>query len=293
MRKSFYISIIFHLSILAAMVIQMPFSSQRDFDIPELMSVEVISELPKIEETIPPKIEAKLKEKKPVIEETKPGPVEEFIENKPGPIEEVAKTIDEPKVQELAPDAAEPETIPLPTPKKPEIVKKVAPQEKPKQVEKTVHRIVPQAKPQRKPPPKPEVKTKKSEFDEMMDSVLNSDEKPKVAPKPQQGNAKVLSLEDADRQRISRQIQPCWIMQEVADVEIEIGVEIASNGKFSSPRIKNMSSLSTNPVSRTLAEGAVRAISDERCNDVSWLKSKYKTLTSLTIIFNPRDMLGW
>jgi hypothetical protein len=67
---------------------------------------------------------------------------------------------------------------------------------------------------------------------------------------------------------------------------------MGADGRFVSPDVKG-NLFGGSAINRSIAEAAQRAILDQRCNDFTWLREKFPDLTTLTLIFNPRDMVGW
>lgn len=282
MRRYVILSLIFHLMIMVVIVLDLPFFEREKLPDPVKIGVEIVTHLP---------------EKKTEMPE-------------PDPVEEQAP---EQLAEAPAPPPAPTETVlgakeDLPTPEKVEKEKPI-----PQEAVEKIPDVLPQPKPVKKPEPKPEpveaakpkaasvkpiTKPKptpvKDDFDELADALLSEDKEPMAKKKAGKGGGEKApkGLEAGDRERISKQLQPCWVMQEVADVNVEINVKMGPDGRFAQPKlVDNFFGGST--IHRSIAEAAQRAVLDQRCNDFSWLREKFQDLTSLTLIFNPRDMVGW
>lgn len=284
MKRPIIFSLILHLLVLILIVIDLPFSFQRAIPEPPAIGVEVITKLPEPKEVKTPEPDPVEKEPEIISEEdrtpppppeaTNTGAVEDNVEK----VEEVKPEIPQP------PEPKEPEPTPEPIPvPKPQ----VKPKPKPKPEAKPKAAAV---RPATKPKPHQYKSKEDKAFDELSESLLSQDTK-KASGKGG-GKKGPKGLEDGDRERISKQLQPCWVMQEVANVNVEIEVKMGADGRFINPEMKT-GLFSGNAVDRAIAEAAQRAIMDQRCNDFSWLKEKFPDLDHLTLIFNPRDMVGW
>lgn len=284
MRRPLIYSLILHLLILILIVIDLPFSFQRAVPEPEIIGVDVVTKLPEKKDVKTPEPDPVEKEPEIITEEDRKAP--------PPPEASTTGAIEDnvEKVEEKKPEAPKP-----PEPVKPEPVPDPVPAPKPKIRPKPKPKVEAAPKPAAIRPavkPKPhQYKSKEDkDFDELSESLLTQDAQ-KASGKGG-GKKGPKGLEDADRERISKQLQPCWVMQEVANVNVEITVKMGGDGRFVDPKMKT-GLFSGNAVDRAIAEAAQRAIIDQRCNDFSWLHEKFPDLDTLTLIFNPRDMVGW
>jgi outer membrane biosynthesis protein TonB len=162
--------------------------------------------------------------------------------------------------------------------KKPEPIKPLPVKPEPKPEIKPAPQIA-AVKPIQKPKNPNATKTKEDrEFDDVLKSVLDLEETPKPSAKPAEsgGQQGPKGLTESDMAQIGRQIEPCWEMQETRDIDIKFKVDISKEGRFANPLMDETYEITSNPVNRSLAEAAHRALLNSKCNDVNWLKKKYR-----------------
>lgn len=252
----------------------------------------------------PPKPEPPKPEPKPEVKVAPPPPPEPEPEPEPVPEpEEVAivppppeakpkaKKKPEPK-PEPKPEVKKPEPKPEPKPKAPAALAKVKLKKKPKppdafaSVLKTVADLKSQPAPTE--PEKKKEKKKKPEpsFEELVSKALVSKKRGFDASKP-------LSWSEIDYVR--QQIAKCWSLpagaKEAENKVIEIGVNMNMDGTVRDARINN-TGLQTDPFLRAMAESALRAVLNRRCQPFKLPRDKFDRWKTMTLVFNPKEMFG-
>jgi hypothetical protein len=233
-------------------------------------------EEPKLEPKPEPKVQPKPQpESKP---EPKPEPVPE---KKPEPLPEVKE---EPKKEEaVVPEKPKKEPVP--------------PKEKPKKVEKP-----------KKPVEKKKDKQKKSEA--RFDSILKNLEKMKSsAADENKKDDNEETEEDAGAQAgdvgdkvtmteldaLIRQLAGCWNIpagaMDAENLSIDIKIWVNPDATVRDAKIVDTARAASDPFYRAAAESARRAALSPQCSPLK-LPAKYKHLKTLTVSFNPKEMLG-
>jgi hypothetical protein len=187
----------------------------------------------------------------------------------------------------------EPKAEPIPDPKKVEPAK--APEPPPQRFA--------DAKPQKKPAPTrddfvanllKDVAPKKTTSDTPTPQPTKNAAPPPPAPPKATAIAEQLTMSEVDA--IRRQYIQCWSpptgARNARDLVVSIHVELNPDGSVRRADYADMSRMS-DPFYRAAAESALRAVLNPRCNPLKDLPvSKYDVWRSVTINFDPRDMLG-
>jgi len=238
----------------------------------------------------PPPQKAKAK---PVAPPPPPPPV-------PEPEPEIAVVAPAPEPRPKA--KVKPKEKPKPKPKAPKKPKsstaltQARPNKKPKppkpvdafaSVLKTVEQL--KSRPQVEEKPKEPVKKKeppKESFDDLIAKALVSKKRTFDASSP-------LSISEIDLVR--QQIGQCWSLPAGAkgaeNMNIEIAVNMNSDGTVRDARVNNKG-LDADPFLRTMAESALRAVLNNRCQPFKLPHDKYDRWKTMTLIFNPKEMFG-
>ncbi len=263
----------------------------------------------------PPKVKKKSKPSPEKKAEPKPEP-------KKAPPKKQAKA--EPVAPPPPPPAPEPEpevaiVAPVPEPKpKAKVKPEPKPEPKPKAPEKPrSSKVLTQARPAKKPkPPKPV-----DAFASVLKTVEQLTAQPQVAEKPKEeekkkkekpkdsfsdqiakalvskkrsfDNTSPVSISEIDLVR--QQIGQCWSLPAGAkgaeNINIEIAVNMNTDGTVRDARV-NTKGLDADPFLRTMAESALRAVLNKRCQPFKLPRDKYDRWRTMTLIFNPREMFG-
>jgi len=319
------ISILLHVAMIAVAYFGLP-HLRRDV----MMETPIMVELVNVAEVTnaPQKQVKPEKEKKAKVEEVKPEPKPKPVppvakvappppapEPAPAPApapvpEEVAIVPPPPDAKPKAKEKPKPEPKPEPKPKpKPKpVVKakpkapaalvKVKPKRKPKPpdafagVLKTVANLKrqpteveksPEKKIEKKKQEKPETKTS---FEAQIAKALGSKRRSFDESRP-------LSISEIDLVR--QQIAKCWNLpagaKDAGNMVIEIGVAMSADGTVRSANIKN-TGLQSDPFLRAMAESALRAVLNRRCQPFKLPRDKYDRWKTMTLVFNPKEMFG-
>ncbi|OFX14289.1 MAG: hypothetical protein A2516_07945 [Alphaproteobacteria bacterium RIFOXYD12_FULL_60_8] len=233
---------------------------------------------------------------------------------------------EEPKPEPPKPEPPKPEP-PKPEPPKPEPPKPEPPAPKPPEPPAPKPDAVPPPpepvksdKPPPPPPPKPkEVKkdTKQDDLSSLLKSVEKLKEKTKSPPPSDQapsepdrqafadqmakaikGSAtnyvasQPLSVSEIDA--IRSQVERCWNVPAGAryaeQLIVEVKVWFNPDGAVRDARINDPSNKMSDPFYRAAAESAQRAV--VTCSPYTVPREKYESWKEVTLVFNPRDMVG-
>ncbi len=314
MRSGLGASIVLHLLVAVIGYFGLPMLS-RDvmMEAPVMVEIVMVSE-----RTNAPAPEVKTKPKpapEKKVEKPKPEPVK-------APPKQQAKA--EPVAPPPPPPAPEPEpevavVAPVPDPKpKAKIKPKPEPKPKPRAPEKPQSsKVLNQARPKKKPkPPKPE-----DAFASVLKTVEQLTTRPRVAEKPEEvEKKKEKQPEDSFSEQIAKalvsknrafdasspisiseidlvrqQIGQCWSLPAGAkgaeNINIEIAVNMNTDGTVRDARVNNKD-LDADPFLRTMAESALRAVLNKRCQPFKLPRDKYDRWQTMTLIFNPKEMFG-
>jgi len=307
MGKGFGISVVLHTAILILGYFGLPMLS-RDvmMDVPIMVEVVDVSDV-----TNAPQPKSK----------SKPKQEPKKTESKPQPPEPEQKQYAKPT----------PAVPPPPPPKAPEPeVAVVAPQDKP--APKAKPKPKPKEKPEEKAKPKPKASavlarakpTHKPKPPEAFDSVLKTvaslknqpqskpkakeKEKQKEKPKPsfeeEIARALITKMRSFDERKpltiseidlVRQQIAKCWNLpagaKNAENMIIEIAVAMNPDGTVRNARVTN-SGLQADPFLRAMAESALRAVLNRRCQPFKLPRDKFDRWKTMTLIFNPKEMFG-
>ena len=304
MFRNVAFSVLFHVGLVIAAYVGLPSFSDRDEfqDIP--ISVEIVNVSD--ETNLPTKPKEPEPKKEVAKAEPKPPP------KPPAPPLAPKGSVEQPPAPEPMPEPVEEKVAvivnPEPKPKK-ETKPKPEPKEKPKKVvaKKRAPTPIPPRKPKApdqfasvlktledlktQPPEKKEDKKKKAEpkrdFASMMENALES-------PKARTDVGPDLTISEKDLVR--QQIQRCWNLpagaKDAHTMIIAIRMVMNPNGTVQQARILDQSKIGTDPFYRTMAESALRAALNPRCQPFRLPPEKYERWKTMKLTFDPRDMLG-
>ncbi|HEV7369745.1 cell envelope integrity protein TolA, partial [Arenibaculum sp.] len=220
-----------------------------------------------------------------------------------------------PKPEPAKPEPAKPE-LPKAEPAKPEPPKpeppKVEPPKPKPQPPKPEPKKPEPAKPEpAKPePPKPEPKKEpeKPQFQNLLKDLTKREDPPapeeapetEVADAPDTpSNSAAPRLSDrlsiSEMDAVRRQVSGCWLVDpglpNVRDIVVEIRVRIGQDRTVESAEIVDAARMRSDRVFRTVAEGALRAVRNPRCNPLELPPDRYDTWRDTVFVFSPRDVL--
>jgi hypothetical protein len=323
-RGSFIFSAIFHLVAIVLVFVGVPhlFKPKPLEDMP--IAVQLVTLAPETRATkltkIPPKPEAKPepqvaevtpeppKPEPPKPEPPKPPPPPPEPKPEPPPLPEPPKPeppkppppppLPEPKPE---PKPPEPKPEPKPEPPKPEPPKVEPKPEPPKP--KIVEVPKPKAKPE---PPKPDQKQLTSDFDALLKNLTrqktaptpeDAQPKSKQPPMQQQASSQPIAplgaqLTVSELDLIRQQISQCWNIdpgsKDAQKQRPEFRVFMNEDGTIRDSRLLNPD-LMSDPIFRSAAESAQRALRNPRCQPLKLPLQKYDQWQTFTITFDPKD----
>ncbi|PPR22777.1 MAG: hypothetical protein CFH40_01228 [Alphaproteobacteria bacterium MarineAlpha10_Bin3] len=286
MRLTAALSIMFHSAIILFVWLGVP-------SIRPLITPEQLIEVALVTETATPKPKP-APEPKPAVKLPPPPPPQ--------------VSVPEPK--------PEPEAVPLPKP-----VKMLKPKPKPKLKPKSKLKPKPKPKPQaRRPRPKskPKPPPKPSDFASVLKTVSKLKKAPPVKTEPKAKKAKPAPdfqkqvAEALKRKRkpaprldsalsaskliatIRHQIEACWSMPAGArgadNMAVEIRILMNPDGRVRSATIVDTRRASRDPFYRAMAESALRAVLNPRCQPLQLPLDKFDEWQEIVLYFDPRDM---
>jgi outer membrane biosynthesis protein TonB len=283
-RGSLIFSAIFHLAVVALIFVGLPqlFKPKPLEDMP--IAVQLV--------TLAPETRATQVTKTPPKPEAKPEP-------------QVAEATPEPPKPE-PPKAEPPKPAPPPPPPPPPPEPKPLPPEPPKP-EPPKPKVVEAPKPKAKPePPKPDQKQLASEFDALLKNLTrqktaptpeNVQPKAKQAPAQQQASSQPIAplgaqLTVSELDLIRQQISQCWNIdpgsKDMQRQRPEFRVYMNEDGTIRSATLLNADQMS-DPIFRSAAESAQRALRNPRCQPLKLPPQKYDQWQTFTITFDPKD----
>src|SRR5579885_3210258 len=210
----------------------------------------------------------------------------------------------EPQLAEVAPPPPKPEPPPPPPEPTP---KPEPPKPKPEP---------PKPKPKPAPPKqlakaetKQDEKKQEAEFDSLLKNLTqrptaptppDASQKAKAAPPRQLASSQPIAplgsqLTVSEKDLIIQQIERCWNVpagaKDAADLVIDVHVEVNPDGTVSSVRLENTARYNSDPFFRAAADSAVRAIKNPQCSPLKLPPDKYEQWKTMTLTFNPKDLL--
>jgi outer membrane biosynthesis protein TonB len=98
-------------------------------------------------------------------------------------------------------------------------------------------------------------------------------------------------------ERVRAQITPCWAVpagaKDARDMRIGIHIALNPDGSLRGvPSLADPSRMAGDPVFRAFAESALRAIQNPRCSPLKLPTDRYSVWSEMTIVFDPRELVG-
>lgn len=306
MRNAVVVSVLFHVGIFAVAYFGLPGVKP----LPILTETPIMIELVEVSDETrapPPKREAE--------KQTKPRPEkpEKEVKSEPPKPPEPPKRAEAPPPPPAPPEPApEPEVAAVPPPQpKPKAKKKPEPEDKPKPDAKpTPSKVLAKVKPKRKPAPVDAFASVLKTVERLKSEPRKAEPDKKKADKPKDDfEARIaqalvsrsVSRDVAEKLTISeidlvrQQIMRCWNVQGgykgIENMSVEIWVAMNPDGTVRQARIENASDYARDPFKKAFAESAYRAVLNKRCQPFKLPPEKYNRWKTMTLNFDPRDML--
>lgn len=266
MKGPLITSVIFHIVILVASAITIPFIAKDTITIATPISIELV-DINEITQSKPAK-----------PKETKPKP-------KPVPIEP-PKEIPKPKPPEI---------------KKPEPVKETPDPVPPPEPAKKVEPEKPKPKPKVKDKPKPKPEPQEDRLASLLNDLTQHDETAEAETRDDEGTEEQGTIGEASRLSISeldalrRQIEPCWNIQSgskyAENLAVKVRLLLNPDGTLNQASVLDKGRYNRDAAFRAAADSALRAVRNPRCSPLRLPPEKYNEWKNTVINFDPRDML--
>ena len=314
-HRGLVFSVIFHAVVVGSAYIVLPsmraeISDAEEVIVVELVTIADVSNAPRAtpepeEEPEPEKVVDPVPEPEP--EPVPPPPAPEHTVKAPEPEPAPPPATPEPEIAALPPEPepepeieAEPEPKPEPKPTPPpqpsQVQADAKPQKKPKppdpfaSVLKTLEELKRQEPVAEKDTAKdePEKKEdKKPSFEEQIAQALQ------VKSTKSVDTSKPISI--SVREAVAAQLRRCWIVpagaKDADELIITIRVDMNPDATVRSSLIVDMERTMTDPFYRAAAESALRATKNPRCQPLPLPLDQYEQWRTMTLNFNPQDML--
>ncbi|MDB5393246.1 MAG: hypothetical protein JWM91_752 [Rhodospirillales bacterium] len=303
MRGGIAFSIGVHVLILVLMIFGLPFWHSKPRDLPPMISVELVQ---MGKETTTNKVSVANKVVKQP-EEEKPAPPIPPPESKPTPPQPPPPEPQPRPTMDVAPKLSSVDTA-VEELKVPDVVVKAHIPEAPKlaAIEPNVADLTQPAKVDfKKIPPKPPAES----FDSVLKNLTKQvPQKPtdqpatpeaKTPPRPATGAQAPIAanLTASEMDALSQQLRQCWSLPATAkdaqDLIVDVDITVNPDRTLSaSPRVVDQGRMASDPAFRAAAMAAVRAFRMPQCSPLALPPDKYQEWQTMTVHFDPKEMLG-
>jgi outer membrane biosynthesis protein TonB len=196
------------------------------------------------------------------------------------------------------------EEPPKPLPEKEVAVKKEAVKETKKEA------VAPLQKKEEKPKAELNLEKKKKEdpidFASVLKTVEKMQQKQTATPEPVVNETKSsaegqpyiasLPLSISEMDAVRRQIEQCWNVpagaRDAQDLEVHVWVSLNPDGSLIQEKLVDDMGQGNNPFYRSAAESALRALLNPKCMPLKLPPDKYYQWKTMTLNFNPKDMIA-
>jgi hypothetical protein len=307
-RRSYVFSALLHIAVVLLAMFGLPFLMRPPIPDNQPVVVDIValgskSNPPPIRERRTEERHVKAAHPKPRPPEPKPAPKPE---PKPAPKPQPQPA---PKPPPPPPPRPAPAPIPVPKPAPKPLPKKPTPKHevrhKPrlkqdqelKSLLKSVENIKPAPKTKTKVKPKPQ-RDALSELLETAKKVQSEDNSAQQQERHVRGSPNANPMEPLSMtviDMIKAQIYKCWNVpagaKNAAELVVPVHVRLAEDGSVLSAEAVDTARMNTDPFYRAAAESAVRAV--RICSPLQNLPAnKYQVWKDMTLVFNPKDMVG-
>jgi outer membrane biosynthesis protein TonB len=95
---------------------------------------------------------------------------------------------------------------------------------------------------------------------------------------------------------VRRQIEQCWNLpagaRDAPDMRVSIVVDMNADGTPRGAVVEDQGRMQASPSYRVAAESALRAVLNPRCHPFKLPREKYERWKRMTLVFDPKEMLG-
>lgn len=136
-------------------------------------------------------------------------------------------------------------------------------------------------------------KDKAKSLDDLFSEEGTDDENVQAgAPADSLGSEITATEEQAIRSTLFKCWNPPIGSQGGADTEVDMILHFDEDGYVKDAIVEDKKRFNKDPIFRTAAESAIRAVYDPKCNRVPLPKDRYAIWKTIAITFNPKDMIG-
>jgi len=288
--RNFTLSLLVHAVIFAVAYFGVPAmqGERAAVDVPisvEIVTVADVTNVPSKPKKVAPKPKQKPKPKPKPAPPPPPAAPQGAIEKPPVP----EPVVEKPKAEAVIVPEPEPAPKPAPEPKKAEVKKLTPapiPPRKPKAPDsfESVLKTLEQLKKEPPPPPKPDPAV---DFSKMMENALDT-------PTPRNDVGPIMTISEIDLVR--QQIHRCWNLpagaKDAHKMLISIRVVMNPDGHVRAARVLGQQQMSSDPFYRAMAESALRAVLNPRCQPFKLPPDKYDRWQTMLLNFDPKEMFG-
>lgn len=101
-------------------------------------------------------------------------------------------------------------------------------------------------------------------------------------------------LSSGEKNEVRKQFAKCWNLppgaKEAKNLKIDINVVMNPDGMVRQASVQNRRKMDQDPLYRSTAESALRAVLNKRCQPIKLPPARYEQWKSMLLTFNPRDM---
>jgi hypothetical protein len=303
MRGGFAFSVGFHTLILLLLLFGLPFLHVKPRELPPMISVELVD---MGKETTTNKISAANKVEKEPQPETPPPPPKPQTATQPDPAP--------PEPEPPKPRVALEETAPklasvsdsVPELKTPDVnLKKQLPPAP--ELAKVDAKVADLAAPTKVDLKRPEPKKPTESFDAVLKNLTKNVPQPPTTepPSPQsktpaKASGALASLSDkltvSEMDALGQQLRHCWSLPAAAkdaqNLVVDLDLVVNPDRTVASVQVVDQARMASDPAFRTAAQSAMRALRMPQCTPLALPPEKYQEWQSMTLHFDPKEMLG-
>ena len=134
------------------------------------------------------------------------------------------------------------------------------------------------------------------EFDKNILNVLEKHKSVAANPTPNQLASMLGRVTQSDKNAIRRQIERCWNppvgAKNAEELTVELRLYVTPDGTVQTVNVVDKARAASDPYFRAAVESAYRAVLNPRCRQLKFPLDKYEQFKTMTIVFDPREMLG-
>ncbi len=303
MRKGVAFSVGVHALILLLIIFGLPFLRPKPVDPPPMIQVEVIDTA---KETTTNRVSTVDKVEKEVHEEAPTPPAPPPPSEQPQPTPRPPEPEPKPQLDETAPQLAAVEDT-VPELKTPDVDLKPRLEEAP-ELSPVAAKVSDLAPPSKVDLKRPEPKKPPESFDNLLKNLTKQKlpdtplqpvrEAAKEPAKPASGAQAPVSanLTASELSALSQQLARCWSLpagvKDAQNLIVDLDVTINPDRTVAAAKVVDQGRMASDPAFAVAARAAQRALRMPQCTPLMLPPEKYQEWQSMTIHFDPKEMLG-